>query len=226
MSDAEVDIGWTLDLAGRQHEMVRATRTFARSTALQVEAAKVALSGSVAQAYVNLARAEAQERIAREFLANREASLKLTQNRRAAALATEIDIAAAQTLLAQARQALVRAEGQRALMVHALAALAGRGADYYGAIGPTSLRPEATLPVPQSLPADLLARRADLLAAQLQVEMAAHGEKIQRAAFYPDVNLQALRGFRRWGSDRCLRAARPWRALARRCTCPSFRAGR
>jgi outer membrane protein TolC len=169
--------------------MVRATRTFARSTALQVEAAKVALSGSVAQAYVNLARAEAQERIAREFLANREASLKLTQNRGAAALATEIDIAAAQTLLAQARQALVRAEGQRALMVHALAALAGRGADYYGD-RPATLRPKPPCPCREALP-PICWPAAPICWPRNCRWKWPWRRKIQRAAFYPDVNLQA-----------------------------------
>jgi NodT family efflux transporter outer membrane factor (OMF) lipoprotein len=194
VSNAQVDLSWSLDLAGRQHAILRAVKAFAGADELQTAATRVSLSGAVAQAYVNLARAEAQAKLAQDFVASREASLKLVENRRAAHLATAQDSAAAQTLLAEARQALVRAEGARALMVHALAALAGRGPDYYTTIAPTHLRFDAALPVPDALPADLLGRRADLLALRQQVEVATAGQSIAKADFYPDVNLQAFVG--------------------------------
>jgi len=194
MSNAEVDLSWSLDLAGRQHAILRAVKAVSASDNLQTAATRVSLSGAVAQAYLNLARAEAQARLAREFVASREASLKLIEARRAANLATEQDSAAARTLLAEARQALVRADGGRATMVHALAALAGRGPDYYATIQPASLRPDAALPVPDALPADLLGRRADLLALRKMVEASSAGKDIAKADFYPDVNLRAFIG--------------------------------
>src|SRR3546814_13913588 len=73
-------------------------------------------------------------------------------------LASDLDARAAETVLAQARQALVRAEGQRVLLVHALALLAGQGAHYYATIRPTTIRLDAILPLPSTLPADLLDR--------------------------------------------------------------------
>jgi len=88
----------------------------------------------------------------------------------------------------------VRAQGARDLMVHALAALAGRGADYYASIQPATLHFDQALPVPHALPADLLARRADLAAALVQVEISMAGERISRADFYPNVNLRAFIG--------------------------------
>jgi hypothetical protein len=225
LSDAEVDIGWTLDLAGASTRwcaphapcaLHRAAGGSGEGGAVGQRGAGLCQSGAGRGAGTHRARIHGQPRGVAEADAEppRRSPCHRNRHRRGA------NPAGPGAPGAGAGRGAAGADG-------ACAGSAGRaGADYYGAIGPTSLRPEATLPVPQSLPADLLARRADLLAAQLQVEMAAHGEKIQRAAFYPDVNLQALRGFRRWGSDRCLRAARPWRALARRCTCPSFRAGR
>ncbi len=194
MSNIEADLGYSLDLAGRQKTILQSARAFAHVNDLEREATRVSLSGSVAQAYVNLARAEAQARLARDFAASRETTLKLVETRRAAALTTEGDVVAARALLAQARQAVVRAEGARATMVHALAALAGRGPDYYASIQPSQLDFNTALPVPQDLPADLLGRRADLLAARVQVDMAIAGEKIAKADFYPNVNLRAFIG--------------------------------
>lgn len=194
MSNAQADLGWSLDLAGRQKTMVQAAKAFAHVNDLEREATRVSISGSVAQAYINLARAEAQGRLARDFVASREATLKLIETRRAAQLTSEGDVVAARALLAQARQAVVRADGARVMMVHALAALAGRGPDYYATIQPATLHFDAALPVPQELPADLLGRRADLVAARVQVDVALAGQKIAKAEFYPNINLRAFIG--------------------------------
>jgi len=185
MSNAELDLGWSLDLAGRQKALIAAAKSFGTINQLEDAATRISLSGAVAQAYVNLARAEAQGRIARDFVTSREAGLRLIEARKAANLANDLDLAASRALLAQARQAVVRADGARTVMVHALAALAGRGPDYYASITPTNLHFEKALPVPQSLPVDLLARRADLLAARKQVDIAIAGEKIAWALARP-----------------------------------------
>ncbi|HWU02681.1 MAG TPA: TolC family protein, partial [Novosphingobium sp.] len=156
MSSAQANFSWSLDIAGRQKALVEAAHAYVRSSAYDAAAARVALSGAVAQAYVNLCRADAQARLADDFARSREASLHLTQERQRAQLASDLDIHAAQTLLAEARSAQVEANGARLLMIHALAALAGRGADYYAGITAPTLRLDTAMPVPEALPADLL----------------------------------------------------------------------
>lgn len=194
ISNAQANLDWSLDLAGRQKELVLAAKVYTHANELQLSAARVALAGNVAQAYVNFARAEAQARIAREFVASRSASLRIVTGRRDAGLGNEFDIASARTLQSEAEQALTRALGARALAVHALAALAGRGPDYGANLTTPTLALDKALPVPETLPADLLARRADLLAAREQVKLAMAGEKIAKTEFYPNVNLRAFVG--------------------------------
>ena len=48
--------------------------------------------------------------------------------------------------------------------------------------------------VPSVLPSDLLARRADVVAARWRVEAAQHGIDASKAAFYPTINLSAMVG--------------------------------
>ena len=190
----QASLGWSLDLAGKQKAMVDQARASADAARLDVAAARVALSGAVAEAYVNLARADAEARITRKFVQSRETSLQLAQTRKTSALASDFDISAAQTLLAEARQQQLRAEGNRALMIHALAALAGRGADYYATIGEPVLNLAAALPVPNALPADLLGRRADIMAAGARIEGREAARRVAKAQFYPDVDLRAFIG--------------------------------
>lgn len=199
VGQAQANLAWNLDLFGRQKAAIAGARASAEAAALDLAAARLAIAGSVVQTYVDLARAEAEAAIARRTIATREESLRLVNVRIRNRLASNLQAAAAQTLLAQARTALVRAEGTRALAVNALAALAARGPDYAAAIRPASLRFDAALPLPAAVPADLLARRPDIAAAQARIAAAAAGRQVARRAFYPNVNLSALAGFQAIG---------------------------
>lgn len=53
---------------------------------------------------------------------------------------------------------------------------------------------DAALPLPDTLPADLLARRPDILAAQARITAAMAGREVARSDFYPNINLVGLAG--------------------------------
>lgn len=199
LGQAQANLNWTIDLFGRQAAAIDAARASTRAAALDVTAARLALAGSVAQTYVELARAERQASIARQTLATRTRSLTLVQARIRHQLGNQIDASSAQTLLAQARVALARAEAQAALSRNALAALAGRGLDYPATIAPTRIAFDAALPIPATVPADLLSRRPDIAAARTRIDAAAKGQEVARKAFLPNVNLMALAGFQAVG---------------------------
>jgi NodT family efflux transporter outer membrane factor (OMF) lipoprotein len=94
---------------------------------------------------------------------------------------------------------VMRSGAQRDRLVHALAALTGQGAAAYAGIRRPTANLDAVLPLPAALPADLLARRPDILAARARVAAAAKGREAAHAAFYPDVNIVALVGFQAIG---------------------------
>jgi NodT family efflux transporter outer membrane factor (OMF) lipoprotein len=194
VGSTQASLSWTLDFAGRQRALISQATHSADAAALDAAAARLALTGAVAEAYVGLARAEQQTRIAGAFVRSRQASLALARVRSRNDLSSDFDVRAAETLLAEAQKALDKAKGQRALMIHALAALAGRGADAYAGLAPPTLSLDAALPLPASLPANLLDRRPDILAARARIEAAGAGRKAARADFYPSVDLRAFLG--------------------------------
>lgn len=198
---ATASIGWDLDLFGRQHDLLRQAAKGADAAQYDVAAARLVISTSIAQAYVGLAQAERQIEVANGFVQTRQQALDLVRNRIASQLASQFDLTQAQTLLAEAEQARTRATQQRDVLIHALAALAGRGADFYPEIATPALAFGQPPQVPAVLPVDLLARRPDLLAGQARIEASIQGRKAAAAAFLPDINLSGLAGFTAIGLD-------------------------
>ena len=199
VGQAQANLAWNLDLFGRQRAAIEAARESTRAAGLDLAAARLAIAGSVVQTYIDLARAERVAALASRTIATRQESLRLVRVRISNRLASELDATASETLVAQARGALVRAEGARALAANALAALAGRGTDYAAAIAPARVDLDAAVPVPAVLPADLLSRRADIAAAETRIAAAAAGRQVARRAFYPNVNLAAFAGLQAIG---------------------------
>lgn len=196
---AATNLSWDLDLFGKQKEAIRGALAGLRGAQLDAASARLMLAGSVAQSYFELVRAERQTELAARTIKTREGYVHLVDVRMRNQLASKLDAEAAQTLLAQARQALAQAKGARVLAIDALAALSGQGPAYAAAIGPTAIRAGDPLALPATVPADLLARRADIAAAQARIAAATHGREEARRAFYPDVNLIGLAGLQSLG---------------------------
>ncbi|WP_158899700.1 efflux transporter outer membrane subunit [Burkholderia sp. L27(2015)] len=188
------NLDWDLDLFGRQRAVVAMARSDAEAAGLDAAEARLIISTSIAQTYIGLARTQQLITVTHGFVKTREDALALTRSKARYSLASEFDERTAETLLAQAQQAELRATEQRDLLIHALAALVGRGADFYPTLSAPTLALNKRPRVPDTLPADLLGRRPDLLAGQARIDAAVSGEKVARADFLPDVDLMALAG--------------------------------
>jgi NodT family efflux transporter outer membrane factor (OMF) lipoprotein len=226
IGSAVANLTWTLDVAGRQKALVDEARHTADATALDFASARLALTSAVAQSYVGLTAAERQAAIAREYVAARRLSLALARSRASSGLASDFDLRVAETLVAEAEQAQSRADGDRALMVHALAALAGRGADYSDSVGASGVDLAAVLPLPTSLPANLLERRPELMAAGARIDAARAGRRAAHADFFPTVDLRAFIGVSALGVSSLLTSDAVVSGLGPAVSQPIFQGGR
>ncbi|MBS0275055.1 MAG: efflux transporter outer membrane subunit [Proteobacteria bacterium] len=189
----QANLSWSLDLFGKQAAEVDAARSSAQAAALDAEAARLALAGTVTQAYIGLDRAYRLADVAAETVKQREGVLHLTAGRVTSGLDSKASDEQAKALLAIAKEDLIRAQAVKDLAVHQIAALVGRGADAYDIARPNLSRSALTLPA--VLPADLLARRADIAAAEARIDAATSGRQAAHQAFYPDINLIGAAGF-------------------------------
>ena len=194
LPELDATLAWDLDLFGRIAAREDQATAQAQAARYEAEAARLTLSTAIAQTYVGLAQADGQLAVADRFVASRQQGLQLAQANVASGLASDFDLRQAETLLAEADQARKRATESRDMLVHALAALVGRGADFYGDITAPTLALDAAPTVPDTLPADLLGRRPDILAGRSRIEAAAAGRDEARAQFLPNINITALAG--------------------------------
>ncbi|GAA0546454.1 NodT family efflux transporter outer membrane factor (OMF) lipoprotein [Rhizomicrobium palustre] len=190
---AAANLSWSLDLFGKEAAQVDRAKATAEAAALDAEAARLALAGAVTNAYVQLAQAYALIDAAKDTVRQREEVHQLVSQRFKAGLDNPATAKQSSAQLALAREELLRDEAQRDAAVHMLAALTGKGIDGY-AIARPRLN-ETALSLPQTLSADLLARRADIAASKARVTAALAGRQAAHQAFYPDINLLGTAGF-------------------------------
>lgn len=189
-----LNASWELDLWGRLSSTLDASRASAQASGDDLAAARLSAQASVAQTYFSLRAAEAQDRLLRATLANYAQSLKLTQNRYQAGVASSADVAQAESQYKSTQAQLLEAQLTRAQYEHALAALLGQAPAAF------SLPVTGELPAPPAVPAmlatTLLEQRPDIAAAERRVAAANAQVGVARAAFFPSLTLSASAGYR------------------------------
>ncbi|HEY5757868.1 MAG TPA: efflux transporter outer membrane subunit [Steroidobacter sp.] len=196
-----VNLSWDLDFWGKQAALIDQAKATVEAARLDSAAAQLATTVALSQTYLDLNRAIALADIAQQSLVQRQRILDITRKRIDAGLDTNVELREAESAVPQAELARLQAEAAREVAVHRLAAIIGEGANAYERIGKPTLNLEAALSIPTELPADLLGRRPDILAARARVEAATAERTAARAAFYPNVNLSAFAGFQAIGLD-------------------------
>jgi NodT family efflux transporter outer membrane factor (OMF) lipoprotein len=202
IAELGVGLGWNLDFWGQQAQLIDQARRAAQAAQFDAAASRLLLSSSVAQSYVELIRARELEELATRVARQRAQVADLARQRVQAGLDTDVERLSAESGVARVEVDREQARLAQAASAHALAALTGSGADGYARLEAPSLDLERALPLPQSLPADLLAHRPDVAAAHARVLAAQAGRDSAEAAFYPNINLAAFIGYQAVGLDR------------------------
>ncbi|WP_118185392.1 efflux transporter outer membrane subunit [Paraburkholderia phosphatilytica] len=198
---------YDLDLWGKNREALKSAVSQQSASEADAEAVKLTLTTSIARSYNQLARLYALRDIAQQEIDQREQIDRITASRIATGLDTEVERKTADANLATSRQNLSALDGQILTTRYQLAALMGEGPDRGLAITRPTLGPGDAVRLPDDLPADLVSRRPDLVAARWRVDAMTHDIASAKAEFYPDINLSAAIGLDAFGFGRFLNAA-------------------
>jgi len=187
-----VDVSYEPDLWGRVLRSVEAGRAEAQATAADLANVSLSLHAELALDYFELRGLDTQKQLLDSTVAADQKELDLTTSRYKGGIASEVDVAQAQTQLESTRALDTDLAVNRASLEHAIAVLVGRPAALF-TVAPLSL----TVPppaVPTGLPSDLLERRPDVAAAERRVQEANAEIGAIRAAYYPAVTLTGSAG--------------------------------
>lgn len=217
---------WGLDIWGGKRAAWEAALGQARAAEIDAHAARLALSVNVARAYVQFGSAFAEKDVADAQLRRANASHALVRQRVAAGIDNRMQIKQAEAEVATAEQQVaVAAEAIDSGRI-ALAVLLGKGPDRGLDIArPKALQP-AALALPPNLGAELIGRRADLVAARWRVEAATRDIAAVKTEFLPNIGLSAFAGLTSSSFDNLLSLPARFYMVQPAISLPIFDGGR
>jgi NodT family efflux transporter outer membrane factor (OMF) lipoprotein len=188
-----VEASYEIDLWGSIRNTVAQNKYTAQASAAAVATALLSTQTTLAEDFYELRATDEQRRILDTTLADYEASLHLVRALYDNGLASEEDLAEADTQLDSAEAEATDLGIARAQYEHAIAVLIGVPPAKFSM---EFVRFNPALPeIPVGVPADLLERRPDVAAAERQVAAANAGIGIARAAYFPNLTIGASAGF-------------------------------
>jgi multidrug efflux system outer membrane protein len=188
------NLAWEVDLWGRVRRQTEGARALMAAAGEDLESLRLLLQSEVAQDYFTLRAQDAEIQLLLDTAQTYQRSLDLTRNRRKGGIATDLDVAEADTQLRTTEAEVPALKLQRAQMLDAIAALCGEPAMTF-ALAVRKEPPFAEVHVPSVVPSELLERRPDIAAAERRAAAANANVGVAQSAYYPSLTINAQAGF-------------------------------
>jgi outer membrane protein, multidrug efflux system len=181
-------LSFQVDLWGQLRRATEASRANLLTADWNRKTVITTVVSQVATDYFELLELDSELRISQSTLVSRRESLKLTQDREAHGIATELDVRQAEQLVESAAESIPQLKQQIEQTEDQVSLLLGKnpgGIQREGRFDAESLVPE----VPAGLPSALLERRPDIRAAEQSMIAANANIGVARAAYFPQITL-------------------------------------
>ena len=187
------DASWEPDLWGRIRNTVKVSVSEAQATAGDLQNVRLSVQAELAFDYYQLRALDSQKALLDSTVVAFQQQLDLTRVRFQTGIASDEDVALAETQLETTKAQATDIGILRAQLEHAIAMLTGQPASTFS----LPFKPmEATPPpIPFGVPSQLLERRPDIAAAERRVAEANAEIGVTKAAFFPALTLSAAAGF-------------------------------
>ncbi len=184
---------WEPDLWGQVRRTVEQARANAQASAADLANVELSLRSELAIDYFELRGLDTQKQLLDTTVASDFDYFKLTQLRFNGGIATEVDVAQAETQYQSVKAQSIDVGVARAQFEHAIATLIGVSASTFS-LPPMPLT--LALPaIPAGVPSQLLERRPDIAGAERRTDAANAQIGIAISAYYPNVTLNGGGGF-------------------------------
>ena len=187
---ASVDASWEIDRFGRVRRSVEAAQAQAGSREALLRGVQAGVAAAVAATWFELGGIEAELAVVASIRQSQRDSLALVERLVSAGAASELDRLRAEALLRSVEVAAPELERRRAASVNALAVLLGEVPQTFSLPAATPASEALTVrTIAVGDPATLLARRADIAAAERNLAAATARIGIATAGLYPEVQV-------------------------------------
>jgi NodT family efflux transporter outer membrane factor (OMF) lipoprotein len=187
------DATWEPDFWGRIRNTVVASASEAQASAADLQNVRLSVEAELAFDYYQLRSQDAEKALLDASITAYQQQLELTRVRFQTGIASDEDVAQAETQLETTQAQATDLGIARAQLEHAIALLTGQPASTFSLpAAPSDSKPPA---IPVGLPSQLLERRPDIAAAERRVAEANADIGVTKAAFFPSLVLGATGGF-------------------------------
>jgi NodT family efflux transporter outer membrane factor (OMF) lipoprotein len=186
------DATWEPDLWGRIRNTVSASASEAQASAADLENVRLSVEAELAFDYYEVRSLDEQKQLLDATVVAYQQGLDLTRVRFQTGIASDEDVAQAETQLETTQAQATDLGIQRAQLEHAIALLTGQPASTFSlASAPLQTGPP---PIPVGVPSQLLERRPDIAASERRVAEANAQIGVTKAAFFPALTLSGAAG--------------------------------
>ena len=187
-----LQVSWEADIWGRVRRSVESAQASAQASAAELENVRLSIQAELAVDYFLLRGIDAERDLLNRTLVAYTKFHELTMNRHEGGVASDADVALAETQLKTAQAQAIDLRVQRVQLEHAIALLVGQAASSFS-LPMVDSNPQPPV-VPLSVPSELLERRPDIASAERQVAAANAQIGVAKAAYYPTITLGAAAG--------------------------------
>ena len=191
---AQLSASWELDLWGKTRKGVEGAEASAQQAEEQFNNMRISLMRQVANGYLQLIMLDEQLKIQQEAVASYRDILQLFSDQQEGGVGTGLQTASAQGALAAAEAQIPQLESQMTALENTLSALAGRMPGHIARSGSLLAFADASYVAP-GIPADVLARRPDIRAAEQKLRAANAEVGVAIASYFPSISLTGAAGY-------------------------------
>jgi len=189
----EGQVSWEPDLWGQIRRTVEQARANSQASAADLANVELSVLSELAEDYFEMRGLDLQKQLLDNTILADSDYLDLTKTRFKGGVATDVDVAQAETQLETVTAQDIDVGVARAQFEHAIATLIGTPASSFSlAFAPLSLDLPA---IPAGVPSELLERRPDISGAERRTQAANAQIGIAISAYYPNVTLNGSGGF-------------------------------